>query len=133
MNKPQLSSLRKRLHQLVSERAACERIAMDSSAMVAAAFLERTFRPDQPKPYYYLSASIRGESRHRYVPAAQATTWRGRAKRWQQFRQAMARWVKVNREMEALLRAMGEQRCVSLPQGTTRKPTRRRRGTKRKR
>ena len=121
--------MRKRLSQLLRERSACEHMAMDSPPMVAASFLERTFRPSQPKPYCYLSASIDGESRHRYVPAAQTHTWRRRAERWQHFGQAMARWVKVNREIEQLLRALGRERCVPLPKASARKsPARRRRG-----
>ena len=131
MNKRKLSSRRKRLNQLVAERTACERIAMDSAPMVAACFLERIFRPDQPRPYGYLSASINGESRHRYVPAAQAHTWRRRAERWHEFSQAMARWVKANREIQALLRSLGRERCVPLPKGKPPKPTRRRGRTKR--
>jgi len=131
MNKRQLSTMRKRVNELVSERTACEHRAMDSTPMVAASFLERTFRSGQPKPYCYLSASIDGESRHRYVPAAQASTWRRRAERWQQFSQAMARWVKVNREIEALLRTLGERRCVALPQGAARKRARSQRRNKR--
>ena len=102
---------------------------MDSPPMVAASLLERTFRPGQPQPYCYLSASIHGESRHRYVPTAQAHTWRRRAERWRQFSQAMTRWVKSNREIEQLLRSLGRERCVPLPKATARKPaTRRRRG-----
>jgi len=123
--------MRKRLNQLIDERATYEQIAMDSAPMVAASFLQRTFRPDQPQPYCYLSASINGESRHRYAPMAQARTWRRRAERWHQFSQAMARWAKVNREIETLLRALGRGRCVSLPKATARKPARRRRRTKR--
>jgi hypothetical protein len=129
MNKRRLSSMRKRLRQLLTERAACEQIAMDSPPMVAASFLERTFRPGQPQPYCYLSASINGKSRHRYVPMAQAPTWRRRAERWQQFSHAMTRWVKCNREIEQLLRSLGRERCVPLPKATARKsPTRPRRG-----
>ena len=129
MTSPKLSALRKRLTQLVAQRADCERIAMDAAPMVAASFLERTVRPHQPRPYCYLSASIHGESRHRYVPLAQAHTWRRRAERWRQFSHAMARWVKINREIEQLLRTIGRERCVDLPQATGRSsPMRRRRG-----
>jgi len=131
MNKRQLSALRKRLHQLMDERAGYEQTAMDSGPMVAASLLERTFRPDQPQPYCYLSASVNGKSRQRYVPLAQAHTWRRRAERWQHFSQAMAGWVKVNRDIETILRSLGRGRCVPLPQGTPRKRTRRRRGAKR--
>lgn len=115
MNRTQLSQMRKRVRTLVAERAECERTAMESVPMVAASFLQRTVRPDQPKPYCYLSASIDGTSRHRYVPASQSRTWQRRAERWRQFSHAMARWVKLNREIEALLRKLGRERCVPLP------------------
>ncbi len=118
MTKRQLSSIRKRLSQLLRDRAACEQIAMEPEPMVAASFLERTVRPNQPQPYCYLSASIEGESRHRYVPLKQAATWRGRAQRWRQFSQAMARWVKLNDQIETLLRTLGQERCVPLPQAS---------------
>ena len=39
---------------------------MGRSPMVAASFMPRKLRPGGPV-VYYLSASIRGESRHRYV------------------------------------------------------------------
>jgi len=93
--------------------------------MVAASFLARKSRPEQKHSYYYLSASIEGESRHRYVPLKEAATWRRRAQRWQQFSIAMAKWVKLNREIEKGLRAMGRERCVPLPKGTPRGPHRR--------
>lgn len=116
MTKRQQSSIRKRLNQLMRDRTACEQVAMESGPMAAASFLERTVRPNQPQPYCYLSASIDGESRHRYVSLKQAATWRRRAERWKQFSQAMAQWVKLNREIEALLRTLGQERCVPLPQ-----------------
>jgi hypothetical protein len=116
MTKRQLSSIRKRLNKLMRERAACEQVAMEPGSMVAASFLERTVRPNQPQPYCYLSASIEGESRHRYVPLKQAATWRRRAQQWRQFSQAMARWVKLNGQIETLLRTLGQERCVPLPQ-----------------
>lgn len=119
MTKRQLSSIRKQLRQLMRDRAACEQIAMEPGPMVAASFLERTVRPNQPQPYCYLSASIDGESRHRYVPLKQAATWRARAQRWRQFSQAMARWVKLNGQIETLLRTLGQERCVPLPQASS--------------
>jgi hypothetical protein len=131
MKRSKLSALRKRLTQLFEERADCERIAMAAPPMVAGAFLERTVRPDQPRPYCYLSASIHGESRHRYVPVSQAHTWRRRAQRWQQFSRAMTRWVKINQEIEQLLRTLGRERCVPLPKGAARRPAKRRRRGKR--
>jgi hypothetical protein len=118
MTKRQLSSIREQLNKLLRDRAACEQIAMEPGPMVAASFLERTVRPNQPQPYCYLSASIEGVSRHRYVPLKQAATWRRRAQRWRQFSQAMAQWVKLNGQIETLLRTLGQERCVPLPQAS---------------
>ena len=115
MDKERLSQMRKRLRQLFHERAQCEQLVMESTPMVAASLLTRTFRDTQKHPYYYLSASIKGCSRHRYVPLSEASTWQSRAQRWKQFSHAMARWVKLTREIETTLRELGRERCVPLP------------------
>ena len=117
MNKEKLSQMRKRLRQLCHQRTQCEQLVMETTPMVAASLLARTFRDSQKQPYYYLSASVEGRSRHRYVPLGEVKTWQSRAHRWQQVSQALARWVKLNREMEATLRAIGRERCVPLPTG----------------
>ena len=128
MHKERLSQMCKRLRQLFHERTQCEQLVMESTPMVAASLLTRTVRDTQKHPYYYLSASIEGRSRHRYVPLNEARTWQGRAQRWQQFSHAMARWVKLTREIETTLRALGQERCVPLPEGQ--KPRRRQRRRK---
>jgi hypothetical protein len=66
---------------------------------------------------YYLSASIQGESRHRYVRKGEVPYWRKRATVWRSFIKAMASWVKVNREIEKELREIGRWRCEPLPGG----------------
>lgn len=66
---------------------------------------------------YYLSASIQGQSRHRYVRQGEVLYWRKRAGAWRGFIQAMASWVKVNREIEKELREIGRLRCEPLPGG----------------
>jgi len=66
---------------------------------------------------YYLSASIGGESRHRYVRKGEVPYWRKRALAWRGFMKAMASWVKVNREIEKELREIGRLRCEPLPGG----------------
>ena len=89
---------------------------MGRSPMVAASFMPRRLRPGAPI-VYYLSASIRGESRHRYVRKGEVQYWRRRAGAWRGFMKAMASWVKVNREIEKELREIGRLRCESLPGG----------------
>ena len=66
---------------------------------------------------YYLSASIGGESRHRYVRKGELPYWRQRAQAWQRFQKAMAGWVKVSKEIEKELRQLGRLRCEALPGG----------------
>jgi hypothetical protein len=89
---------------------------MGRSPMVAASFIPRRLRPGAPI-VYYLSASIQGESRHRYVRKEEVQYWRKRATAWRGFMKAIASWVKVNREIEKELREIGRLRCEPLPGG----------------
>ncbi len=89
---------------------------MGRSPMVAASFMPRKLRAGGPV-VYYLSASIAGESRHRYVRKGEVPYWRRRALNWRGFMRAMASWVKVNREIEKELRELGRLRCEPLPGG----------------
>ena len=92
---------------------------MGRSPMVPASLIPRKFRPGAPV-VYYLSASIRAESRHRYVRKEEVGYWRQRAGAWKKFIQAMASWVKLNKEMEQALRGIGRLRCEPLPGGRPR-------------
>jgi len=116
MNRERISIHRKRVALLRKKRDRLERIAMGRSAMVAASFLPRRFRPGGPM-VYYLSASIQGESRHRYIRKGEVEYWHQRASSWKRFIQAMASWVKVNKEIERQLREIGRLRCEPLPGG----------------
>ena len=89
---------------------------MGRSPMVAASFMARRLRPDAPL-VYYLSASIAGQSRHRYVRKGEVAYWRKRAYAWKEFIKAIASWVKVNRQIERELREIGILRCEELPVG----------------
>jgi hypothetical protein len=111
-----LSLHRKKVSLLIQKRARFERVAMGRSPMVAASFMPRRLRPGGPLGYY-LSASIQGESRHRYVRKGEVQYWRKRAGAWRGFMKAMASWVKVNREIEKGLREIGRLRCEPLPGG----------------
>lgn len=114
MKAEQLSQRRKRIHQLIGQRERCERVAMGRPPMVAASFLIRHL-PPTGRVACYLAASLEGIVRHRYVRKAQRAYWQKRAQQWQRFSQAMAKWVKLNRQIEAELRALGEARCEPLP------------------
>jgi hypothetical protein len=116
MNLRALSIHRQKVSLLIRKRARFERVAMGRSPMVAASFMPRRLRPGAPV-VYYLSASIGGQSRHRYVRKGEGPYWRKRAEAWRGFMKAMASWVKVNREIEKQLREIGRLRCEPLPGG----------------
>ena len=116
MNLKRLSFHRQKVYHLTTQRDRLERIVLGRSAMVPASLIPRRFRPGGPV-VYYLSASIRGESRHRYVRKGEVAYWRQRARAWQRFQKAMAAWVKVSKEIEKELRQIGRVRCEPLPGG----------------
>jgi len=114
-----ISSYRKKVDVLRRKENHLERILMGRSPMVAGSFIPRRFRPGAPV-VCYLSASIRGESRHRYVRKEKVGYWGQRAAAWKKFIQAMAAWVKVNKEIEKAFRKIGRLRCEPLPGGRPR-------------
>ena len=116
MNLRKISLRRKKVEILVRKRNRLERIAMGRSPMVAASFMPRRLRPGGPV-VYYLSASIKGESRHRYIRKGEVEYWRKRASAWRRFMKAMVSWVKVSKEIEKELREIGRLRCEALPGG----------------
>lgn len=116
MNFEEISIHRKKISILKKERDRFEEIAIGRSPMVAASFIPRRLRKDAPL-VYYLSASIDGKTRHRYVRKGKIEYWRKRASEWQKFIKAMSSWVKVNKEIEKELREIGRLRCEELPKG----------------
>jgi hypothetical protein len=116
MNLKTLSFHQQKVNHLIQKQGRFERAAMGRSPMVAASFMPRRLRDGGPV-VYYLSASIGGESRHRYVRKGEVIYWRKRALAWRGFMKAMASWVKVNREIEKELREIGRLRCEPLPGG----------------
>ena len=116
MNLRKISLRRKKVEILVRKRNRLERIAMGRSPMVAASFMPRRLRSGGPVAYY-LSASIKGESRHRYIRKGEVEYWRKRASVWRRFMKAVASWVKVSKEIEKELREIGRLRCEALPGG----------------
>lgn len=116
MNLRRISKHRKRVSILKMRRNRLEKVVMGRKPMVAASFMPRRLRPDAPL-VYYLSASIDGRSRHRYVRKGEIVYWRKRALEWRKFSKAMVSWVKVNKEIEKELREIGRMRCEELPGG----------------
>jgi len=113
MTRLQLALLRQQARELKGRRATLERIAMKHHAMVAASLLERRFRPGAP-PAYYLSIPTPLTSRHRYVRKADVDMMRRQTGAWREFSQAMAEWVRLNTEIERLLRQVGKGRCRKI-------------------
>jgi hypothetical protein len=116
MRTEEISLWRKKVSLLQQKRAQLEEKAMGRSPMVAASFMARRLRAEAPE-VYYLSASIAGQSRHRYVRKGEVQYWRKRAYAWKEYIEAMASWVKITREIEKGLREIGRLRCEELPEG----------------
>ncbi len=116
MDIKKISLHRKKISILKQKRSRLEEIAMGRSPMVAASFMARRLRPEASL-VYYLSASIAGQSRHRYVRKGEVEYWRKRAYAWKEFIKAIATWVKVNKQIEKELREIGKLRCEELPVG----------------
>jgi len=113
MTKLKLAKLRQEVHRLKGRRSTLERIAMSFVPMVAASFIERQFRPGGA-PAYYLSIPTPRKAWHRYVRKDEVDYFRRRAEHWREYVNAMAEWVRVEREIERRLRALGKGRCEKL-------------------
>ena len=113
MTKLQLAKLRQEVCRLKGRRSTLERIAMSFVPMVAASFYERRFRPGGA-PAHYLSIPTPQKAWHRYVRKDELDYFRRRAENWREYVNAMAGWVRVNREIERRLRALGKGRCEKL-------------------
>jgi len=113
MTKLQLARLRQRLREFKARRTALEYICMKPYAMVAASLLERRFRPGAP-PAYYLSIPSPQTSRHRYVRKADVEIMRRQTGAWREFSRAMSEIVRLDRQIEQLLRKIGKGRCRDI-------------------
>ncbi|HAT71864.1 MAG TPA: hypothetical protein DCS63_03515 [Elusimicrobia bacterium] len=85
--------------------------------MLQASLLERRFRKNGPAAYYLSIPNAGGTSRHRYVRKADVEAVRRQTEAWREFSQAMAEWVRVNVEVERLLRRIGAGRCLKTGLG----------------
>lgn len=101
--------IRIKIKKRIRERARIESELLENTRMAAASFCIR------PDGMYYLSASINGESRHRYVRQEEKEHWEKLCIKWRHFSEAIARWVKVSIEIEGLLRKLGRSRLEPLP------------------
>lgn len=125
MTKLQLSRLRQTIRSLKARRNTLEHIAMAHRPMVAASFIKRYFRQTGVTAYF-LSIPTPQNSWHRYVRKDEFDYYRQRAAAWSEFTNGMAEWVRINKEIEKLLRKLGKGRCEKLEirrRSKGRKPT----------
>ena len=120
MTKLQLAALRQKIRLLTGRRFSLERTAMGFVPMLQASLLERQFRKNAPPAYYLSIPNPAGTSRHRYVRKVDVELIRRQTDAWREFSQALAEWVRVNKEVENLLRRIGEGRCVKIDLGGAR-------------
>lgn len=112
----QLAKLRQKVRSLKARRNVLEHIAMQHNAMLAAYLLERRLRKGAPIAYY-LSVPTPQGSRHLYVRKAMAEVTRRQTEAWREFGQGMAQWVRINKEIESILRQIGKGRCREIRLG----------------
>ena len=117
MTKIQIAVLRQKIRLLGGRRFTLERIAMGFVPMLAASLLERRFRKNGPAACYLSIPHPESTSRHRYVRKADVELVRRQTDAWREFSRAMAEWVRNNREIERLLRRIGEGRCRKINLG----------------
>lgn len=114
MTKLQLAGLRQQVRDLKGRRTTLEHLVVRRHhPMLAASLLERRFRPGGPVAYY-LSIPHPKSSRHRYVRKAELDRVRRETQAWREFSEAMAEWVRVNAEIERLLRQIGRGQCRKI-------------------
>lgn len=92
--------------------------------MVAASLIQRRFRPGGPVFYYLSIPTPQNVSWHGYVRKEKVDHYRRRAAAWSEFTQTMAEWVRVNKEIERLLRRLGKGRCEKLEIRRKKNPSR---------
>jgi hypothetical protein len=121
MNRPYLSKLRQEARQMKARRSTLERVAMSFVPMVAGSLYERRFRPGGA-PAHYLSIPTPQNSWQRYVRKDELDYFRRRADHLREYVNAMAEWVRVNKEIEHRLRLLGKGRCEKLEIRRKKKP-----------
>jgi len=125
MTRNQLAIIRQKVRLLTGRRFSLERTALGFVPMLPASLLERRFRKNGAAAYYLSIPHSQTTSRHRYVRKAEhryvrkadIEAVRRQTEAWREFSRAMAEWVRVNSEVERLLRRLGEGRCVKIEVG----------------
>ena len=113
MTKLQLAKIRQKYHALKVRRTALEYIVLAPHPMVQASLIERQFRGGQAI-CHYLSIPTPQDKWHRYVKKEELDYFRQRTDRWREYVHAMAEWVRIDKEIERLLRQLGKGRCEKI-------------------
>jgi len=107
------SNLLAQLTRLRKKRGHLERIISRSGAMINASFVKvylGTRRKKRKRPNYYLSWKEGGKTQLRYVRKDEIAVIGVKAWRWKEYKRALAQLVKVNCQVEKLLREWGKER-----------------------
>lgn len=123
MTKLKLAKLRQQVRALKGRRSALERIAMAPYSMAPASLIQRRFRPGGPVYYYLSIPTPENVAWHGYVRKDDVDYYRRHTAHWREFVNAMAEWVRVNKEIERRLRLLGKGRCEKLEIRRKKKPS----------
>lgn len=107
------SNLLAQLSRSRKKRDRLERIISRSGAMINASFVKvylGTRQKKRKRPNYYLSWKEEGKTQLRYVRKDEIAVVGVKASRWKEYKKALAQLVKVNRQVERLLREWGKER-----------------------
>jgi succinyl-CoA synthetase beta subunit len=105
------SELRHKILQLKVDREKVEKILIKRHyPMINASLLERylgTRIKKRKTPAYYLCWAEKGKIRMKYVHLKDLEKISRKTRKWQEFSQAMSKWVKITTAMEKIFRRLG--------------------------
>ena len=111
------SRIRQRVDRLFAQRQKLERTLLrQRHGMLDACLVARGGLAGgkvRKTPAFYLSRKVQGKTKLTYVRKEELPAVRRQTDRWRQFSCALAEWVKVNEEIEKLLRALGKRQVVN--------------------
>jgi len=105
------SELRHKILQLKANREQIEKILIKRHyPMINASLLKRylgTRIKKRKTPAYYLCWAEEGKIRMEYVRLKDLEKTSHKTKKWQEFSQAMSKWVKISLDLEKIFRQLG--------------------------
>lgn len=116
-----MSRIRKRIGQLARQRRAAEQVLLERSVLLKGIVLEVWRTCGNPRcrcsrgqkhSCWQLTASVEGKSRTRNVPRRYVGKVKELTGNYRRFRQARARWVRLNREMGKWINEMEAARTI---------------------